>query len=103
MSNVTLSIAGRSYTVACAAGEESHVAKLGTSIDGKVAGMQGSGQQSEARTLLYAALLLADELHDAQQGGPTPPGAVEDASPLDIIADRLEELAARLEGSSWKA
>ena len=29
MSNVTLSIGGRSYTVACAEGEESHVLGLG--------------------------------------------------------------------------
>ena len=34
MSNVTLTIGGRDYTVACAAGEETHVVGLGRLIDG---------------------------------------------------------------------
>ena len=37
MSNVTLEIAGRRYTVACAAGEEAHIEMLGASISGKLA------------------------------------------------------------------
>lgn len=107
MSNVALSIGGRHYTVACAAGEEAHVAQLGAAIDEKVAGMQGVAQQSEARTLLYAALLLADALHEAGQPSspPTSPSAAsaDDSDSLETIAGELEDLAARLEGSSWNA
>ena len=40
MSDVTLKIGGRSYAVACAAGEEEHVATLGRLIDEKGAGAQ---------------------------------------------------------------
>ena len=36
MSNVTLLIGGRSYSVACAEGEEAHVEGLGQLIDGKI-------------------------------------------------------------------
>ena len=97
MSNVTLSIGGRNYTVACGPGEEEHIAMLGQSIDGKLSGMNLAGQ-SEARTLLYAALLLADELHEA--GGSNPPQASDGAEALEAVAERLEDLAARLEGSS---
>jgi len=100
VSNVNLSIGGRTYTVACAEGEEAHVARLGASIDAKVADVQG---QSEARTLLFAALLLADELHEARQGVAPAASSGDDPAVLEAIADRLEDLAARLEGSSWNA
>ena len=93
MSNVTLTIGGRHYTVACAAGEEAHIEKLGGAIDAKLQGTPGLSGQSEARTLLFAALLLADELHEAR-GGAAPPAA---ASPSPALADNLEALAGRLE------
>ena len=109
MSNVTLTIGGRHYTVACAAGEERHVAQLGESIDVKLAGMTSLANQSEARTLLYAALLLADELHEARQSAP-PPRAVdgqtsgdESAEALEAVAKRLEDLAERLENGAANA
>lgn len=95
MSNVTLSIGGRSYTVACDAGQEAHVAALGRLIDGKVGGM---GQQSEARTLLFAALLLADELHEARASAPAAaPASPEIADSLERVAAQLESLAQVLE------
>jgi cell division protein ZapA len=93
MSNVTVTIAGRHYTVACAAGEESHIEMLGRTIDGKLHDMPNLSAQSEARTLLFAALLLADELHERNAGG-----APSAAEPDPRLADSLEELAWRLEG-----
>ena len=96
MSNVTLTIGGRHYTVACAEGEEAHIAMLGRSIDGKLAGMTSLGGQSEARTLLYAALLLADELHERQDGAAQVVEAPA-AEALESLAGRLESLAERLE------
>jgi cell division protein ZapA len=99
MSNVTLSIGGRSFTVACAEGEEDHVAGLGRMIDGKLSAMGDMAGQSEGRMLLFAALLLADELHEAHR---SPSGGVSLASSdrLDAIATRLENLAESLEGSA---
>lgn len=93
MSNVTLHVGGRDYTVACAEGEETHVASLGALIDEKIQAM-GAGH-NEPRQLLFAALLLADELHEARQRGPSAPAAP--APQLDLHADSLEALAARLE------
>lgn len=97
-SNVALTIAGRRYTVACAPGEEAHIAALGESIDGKLAGMNMAGQ-SEPRTLLYAALLLADELHEARASTPATTIPMDDgtAEALENCAARLEALAAHLE------
>ena len=99
MSNVTLTIGGRSYTVACAEGEEAHIETLGRAIDNKLHGMPNIGGQSEARVLLFGALLLADELHEAR-GGKAPPPAADDgrsAEALERLAETLEGLATRLE------
>jgi cell division protein ZapA len=94
MSNVTLHIGGRDYTVACAEGEEAHVAELGLLIDDKIQAM-GAGH-NEPRQLLFAALLLADELHEAKhRSAIAAPAAL--APQLDLHADTLEALATRLE------
>ncbi len=103
MSNVTLDIAGRRYTIACAAGEEAHIGMLGASISGKLAALPDLSGQSEQRTLLFAALLLADELHEAQSGENGPATGVNAAEPLENLATRLESLATRLEGSAANA
>ncbi|KHK91366.1 cell division protein ZapA [Novosphingobium malaysiense] len=96
MSNVTLSIGGRSFLVACADGEEAHVSKLGQLIDDKVAAA-GMAGQTETRMLLYASLLLADEVHELQtDSGPALPADVKDR--LGRIAERIENLADLLEG-----
>jgi cell division protein ZapA len=96
MSNITLDIAGRKFTVACGPGEEPHIEKLGRIIDSKIEGMPGLATQSEARCLLYAALLLADEVHELRSGT-APPKDSRAAEALERTAETLEELAARLE------
>ena len=104
MSNVTITIAGRRYTIACAEGEESHIEKLGAQIDGKIADLPNISAQSEARILLYAALVLADEIHEAKgvAAAPTPaaPAAANLAEPLEAMAERLESLASQLEAAA---
>lgn len=96
MSNVTLDIAGRKFTVACGPGEEPHIERLGRIIDSKIEGMPGLSTQSEARCLLYAALLLADEVHELRSGT-APSEDTRAAETLERAAETLEGLAARLE------
>lgn len=72
VSNVALVVGGRNYTVNCAAGEEDHIAELGAMIDGKLAAM-GTAGQNETRSLLFAALLLADEVYELTSNGPATP------------------------------
>ncbi len=103
MSNVTLAIGGRTFTVACADGEEAHVARLGQLIDAKVTA-SGAAGQTESRMLLFAALLLADEVHDLQSR----PGGAAAVSPdlaerLARVAGRIENLAEVLETASASA
>jgi cell division protein ZapA len=102
MSNVTLTIGGRFYTVACAEGEEAHIEALGRSIDGKLASLPNMSGQSEPRTLLYAALLLADEVHELKRGGGavTPADDPRAAEALETLAGQLEMLADQLESGA---
>ncbi|WP_336986633.1 cell division protein ZapA [Altererythrobacter aquiaggeris] len=100
MSEVTLTIGGKDYVVACGDGEEAHIARLGQSIDAKLKQMGDTGG-NEARRLLFASLLLADEVADLKNNSAEPPpltagasGAAEDAE----MADLLERMADRLEG-----
>ncbi len=106
MSNLDLTIGGRRYVVACASGEEAHVTELGQIVDAAITanGLRG---QSESRMLLFAALMLADELH-AARNELAAAGAEPDAPPaqridpqieqrVDAIAHRLEALAQHLE------
>ena len=100
-SNVTIEVGGRQYRMACADGEEAHIEGLARTIDGKLQAMGNLQGQSEARTLLFACLLLADELHEkAAAPAPPPPPAEPDeesVQALEKMAERLETLAARLE------
>lgn len=99
MSNVTLTIGGRPYTVACGAGEEAHIKDLGRTIDGKLSALPNLSGQSEARTLLFAAILLADEVHELRSAttAPTKQDDTAVAETLESLAGRLEALAELLE------
>jgi cell division protein ZapA len=68
MAQVEVSINGRSYMVACGEGQEAHVARLGRYIDQKVQTLvKVVGQVGDARLLLMASLLVADELNETGQ------------------------------------
>jgi cell division protein ZapA len=104
MSNVNLAIGGRAFTVACANGEEGHVAELGRMIDAKVVA-SGAIAQNETRMLLFAALMLADEVHEVRdelaRAAATQAQGDEASAHLeariDHVARRLEALAQELE------
>ncbi len=94
MSNLDLQIGGRSFRVACAPGEEDHVTRLGRMIDDKITAMGDMSGQAESRMLLFAALQLADELHEAVNRSAKPGGA---PSENPALGERLESIAAALE------
>lgn len=80
MSTVTLSIGPKSYTVACADGQEAHIRALGAMIAEKYAQLGSARAPLEAQNLLFAALFMADELDQAKkQLGGTPEPAPERA------------------------
>jgi cell division protein ZapA len=116
MAQVTLSIGGYSYSVACKDGEEEHLYKLGTVVDAKAKqALANVSSASELRSLLFASLILADELQDAARNqaldapengsvaGVTSPNTPQiDTAALEAIAEKLENLASQLENAQQK-
>jgi cell division protein ZapA len=106
MADVRLSIAGREYIVTCKDGEEHRLNALGNLVDLKAREAGGAaGGLNESRQLLFASLLLADQLYDAQpsNGAGTitsdllRENANQMAEIIERLADRLETLAQGLE------
>jgi cell division protein ZapA len=98
MAEVELTIAGRPYKVACRNGEEDTLRQAGSLVDAKSReALAGLGTLSESRQLLFAALLLADQIIDGREFE-VPAGPDQDlVERTHQIAERLESLADRLE------
>lgn len=97
MAEIDLIIAGRPYRVACRAGEEESLRSAARLVDAKSReAISGLGTLSEARQLLFAGLLLADQLIE-QRGDEVVPPASEPPAPDPELAARAEQLASRLE------
>ena len=102
MGQVTVSIGGRNYALACRDGEEDHLTELASMIEGKIGGLTASvGTMSEPRLLLMAGILIADELFESRKRAAAASsgcslGAVEDERVM-AVAERLEALADSLE------
>lgn len=114
MGQITVTVNGFAYQVGCDDGEEAHVATLAEYVDKRVAELAGSvGQVGEARLLLLAALLIADDLSElydrieASQGSGQGSGQElgqesgkgPDPAALAGLAERLEEVADKLESA----
>ena len=105
---IDLNIAGRTYQVACREGEEESLRAAARLVDGKSReALAGLGTLSEARQFLFASLLLADQLIDKDPGAAA---VAESAAPdpalverAEALANRLELLAAQLEGEAANA
>jgi len=96
MPDVTLTIGDRRHTVACRDGEEPQLRKLGEMLDRHwTTAARASGGLNGERTMLFVALMLADQLDEADRRPPEGAGA----ALLDRVAERLENLAAALEKS----
>jgi cell division protein ZapA len=99
MASVEVEIASRKYSVACRDGEEAHLRSVAALVDSKAQDAAAAlGSLSETRQLLFASLLLADELKE-QRAGHSPAQQAQ-AAPAELdpaIADALERLAGRIE------
>ena len=81
MAQVEVSVNGRSYMVACDDGQEAHVVRLGRYVDQKVQTLVKTvGQVGDARLLLMASLIVADELIDTDQALNTAKGELATAA-----------------------
>ena len=102
MASVELEICGRKYAIACRDGEEEHLRKVAETVDRKARDAEVAlGNMGEARQLLFASLLLADELQELLAGKvpkPEPDAAIAEA--LEQLANRMELLAQNIESRS---
>jgi len=102
MAQVTIRINGYAYTVGCEDGQEPHLEQMAAEIEQRITSIKAIGGQSgEARLLMLAALLLADELHDMRKGNAEKPAPAakpdtEKRAQLRRLAARAEEIAADL-------
>ena len=113
MAQVDVTINDRSYRIACDDGQDGHLTELADYVDSRVKELVSSvGQVGDARLLVMASLLIADELsetltalHRKEEAGGN--GAAVDTSPtmehvaqtMENLADRIERIAARLEAA----
>lgn len=104
MAEVNIRINGYAYLVSCEDGQEDHLMRMAAEIERRVDSIKAIGGQSgEARLLVLAALLLADELHDTttaleemRAARTRDPERSERHARLRRIAARAEEIAAEL-------
>ena len=95
MAEVDLNIAGRTYRVACRNGEEASLHEAARLVDAKSReALAGLGTLSEARQLLFASLLLADQLIDRK---PDSAVAAIPSGPDPALIQRADSLATKLE------
>lgn len=115
MTDISMILGGRQYTLSCAPGEEAQLRKLGAMVDDKLIQVRAqAGETSESRGLLFACLLMADELSELQNAAlslqqmpldlpPPTPSAPDHSRALGHLAERLEKLADDLEKLAPKA
>lgn len=68
MSQVTATINGRQYRLACEDGQEEHLQRLAAQVDARVTELRGKfGEIGDTRLTVMAALTVADELSEAMR------------------------------------
>jgi cell division protein ZapA len=117
--SVNVTIAGRSFRMACGPGEEAHLEALASQIDERINQLRGAfGEIGDQRLTVMASITLADELaearkkiaalekqvstarNDAAKAGDQSAAWVESlAQSLEVTARRIEGLAQTLNGT----
>ena len=68
MPQIQVTIAGRSYRMACAEGEEAHLEGVAAAFESKIGELRGSfGEIGDMRLHVMAALTLADDLGESRR------------------------------------
>src|SRR5688572_29424939 len=109
MAEVTLTINGRNYGIACDDGQEKRVRDLGYYIDQRVREIARAGAATnESHLMVLTSLMLADEIfdlrdnmgaleEDAQQASPNARNDEAIAGAIGELADRIDDIADRVQ------
>jgi len=105
MAEVTVTLNGRSYDIACDNGQEGRVVDLAAYVDQKLQQISRSGAAyNDAHLMVLTAIVLADELLEAREGAPARPVKAASAAPEKsdkdetILLRALENLTQRIDG-----
>jgi len=110
MGQVVVRVNDRDFALSCADGQEARTRRLAQYVDAKVGEFTKTiGKVGEARLILLAALVIADELSDANEAlqqersrgraagaAGAEPGETA-AAGIRGVAERIEAIAARIE------
>lgn len=100
MSTVTLTIGPKSYSIACADGEEAQIEALGAMVAEKYTKLGLARAPLEAQNLLFAALFLADELTETRKQAAA---LADDAARLAASQERSASLEQQLAAAHAEA
>jgi cell division protein ZapA len=110
MPQVSIQIANRTYELACGDGEQERVQQLAAYVDEKIGDLRKQMPGApEVKLLVFAALLLADESHEARglakvaetarasatDGAETLATALE-----DLITSRVDKMSKKVSGAA---
>ena len=109
--SVNVTIAGRSFRMACGPGEEAHLEALAAQIDERINQLRGAfGEIGDQRLTVMAAITIADELTEARKKiaalekqvatarNEVAKAEDQSASWVESLAQSLEVTARRIEG-----
>jgi cell division protein ZapA len=110
MAQINVTIAGRTYRMACADGEEEHLMGLAARLDHRIDELRGSfGEIGDGRITVMAALTIADQMVEAERKimrleaeidrlhGEQAGFDAKTAAMAETLAETLNEAAARVE------
>ncbi|MGO9418673.1 cell division protein ZapA [Roseiarcus sp.] len=109
MAQVSVTIDGRKYRLACNEGEEARLEQLAGMVDDKINELRRAfGEIGDQRLVVMAALTFADQYAEARAAAEAERQRADDdasrseavAATLDGLGARLEDLAARLAGGA---
>ena len=102
MAKADIQLRGRSYSIACAPGQEGRIQALSRQLDARVKQIAGAvGDIGDERLLLITALALLDELDTARRpASGQNAGETKAAEALIKAASRITSLAERIESGN---
>jgi cell division protein ZapA len=118
VATVSITIDGKTFRMACDDGQEAHLESLARHVDDRVKTMRQSfGEIGDLRLTVMAALMIADEVHEARETARTSEAVMaareaaladatsahsgrdrEIAASLDALAGRVERITRMLSG-----
>lgn len=101
MTQVTVTIDGKQFRMACEDGQESHLEELAAHIDGRVKMMRESfGEIGDLRLTVMAALMITDEFFEERRKSEQARAAVEaDRAARGQVADSVNQRDVAIAGA----